>query len=328
MSGKSLHNQIKSKLKENNRPFIFMICLFIAASLWFINAMEKQYENYVMIPVQFTNFPKNKNLISTPPSKLRAKIKARGFTLLRYKINASIYPVNFNIKSFTNSKFDNQIQGDLIILPDEYIYQITDQLDADISILDLYPDTIRFSFDNVIGKKVKVASNITTEFDNQYFMSDSIKFTPQSVTVTGPSSVLDTLKYIYTEDIKTGRLNSSFKKNISLKIYEDLDVTPEKVQVEIPVSQYTEYIEKVSVTKLNVPDSVNIVTFPGKVELNCIIALNQFKNISPSDFQISIDYNDIKPDSRQIPVKILKTPPNVRIIKYQPSSVEFIIERK
>lgn len=328
MSGKSLHKQIKSKLKENNRPFIFMVCLFIAASLWFINAMEKQYENYVMIPVQFTNFPKNKTLTSTPPSKLRAKIKARGFTLLRYKINTSIYPVNFNIKSFTNSRFENQTQGELIILPDEYIYQITDQLDADISILDLYPDTIRFSFDNVIGKKVKVASGIITEFDNQYFMSDSIKFTPQSVTVTGPSSILDTLKYIYTVEVKTGRLNSSYKKNVSLQIHEDLNVSPEKVLVEIPVSQYTEYIEKVSVTKLNVPEGLNIVTFPGKVELNCIIALNQYKNISPSDFEIGIDYNDIKPDSRQIPVKVLKTPANVRIIKYQPTSVEFIIERK
>ncbi len=328
MSGKSLHNHIKSKLKENNRPFIFMVCLFIAASLWFINAMEKQYENYVMIPVQFTNFPKNKTLTSTPPSKLRAKIKARGFTLLRYKVNASIYPVIFNIKSFTNSRFENQTQGDLIILPDEYIYQITDQLDADISILDLYPDTIHFSFDNIIGKKVKVASNISTEFDNQYFMSDSIKFTPQSVIVTGPSSILDTLKFIYTEDVKTGKLNSPFKKNIPLKIHEDLKVSAEKVLVEIPVSQYTEYIEKVNVAKFNVPDSVNLVSFPGKIELNCIVALNQYKNISPSDFVIGIDYNDIKPDSRQIPVKVITTPANVRIIKYQPTSVEFIIERK
>ncbi len=139
---------------------------------------------------------------------------------------------------------------------------------------------------------------------------------------------MDTLKFIYTEDIKTGRLNSSYKKNVSLKIYEDLNVSPEKVLVEIPVSQYTEYIEKVNVAKFNVPDSVNIVSFPGKIELNCIVALNQYKNISPSDFVIGIDYNDIKPDSRQIPVKVVKTPANVRIIKYQPTSVEFIIEKK
>ncbi len=328
MSKDNKHNPFKLNLKENNRPFIFLVCLFVAASLWFINAMEKQYENYVMIPVEFTNFPKNKTLINEPPTKLRAKIKTRGFTLLRYKINASIYPVNFNVRSFTNSKFENQESGEIIIKPDDYIYQISNQLNADINILDLYPDTVKFVFDKIVERKLRVVPNIDLEFENQYFLCDSIKFTPEYITVKGPLAIIDTLKYISTKKLKIKKLNSSIKKNFTLELIEGIVTNPDKVVGEIPVSQYTEYSEKVNVSKINVPDSLNIITFPGKVDINCIIALNQYKNINPSSFVIGVDYNDIKPGSRLIPIKIFKIPSNTKIINFQPITVEFLIERK
>lgn len=318
----------KFDLKENSKPFIFIVCLFIASALWFINAMEKQYENTVMIPIEFTNLPKNKTLVNPPPKKLKARIKAKGFTLVRYKLSASIYPINFNIRSFTNNRMEKDNSQEFIILTDNYIPQITDQLNSDISILDLSPDTLLFLFDRIIESKKKVISNLDLSFENQHFQSDSIHFRPKYVTVKGPSSLVDSIEGIHTKPEKFENLNSTIQENVALEEIDQLEISPEKVIAEIPVSQYTEYIEKVVLTKKNIPDSLNVITFPGRVELNCIVSLDQFKKIKPTDFVVGIDYKDIKPGSKSISLKVFSTPTNTKIINIQPSTVEYIIEKK
>ncbi len=328
MTESNKYQSKKFNLKENSKPFIFIVCLFIATALWFINAMEKQYENTVMIPIEFTNLPKNKTLVNPPTKKLKARIKAKGFTLFRYKLSTSIYPINFNIRSFTNNRLEKENSSEFIILTDNYIPQISEQINSDITILDLSPDTLHFLFDQIIESKKKVLSNIETSFENQYFQSDSIQFQPKYVTVKGPSSIVDSIDGIRTKHIKLDMLNITTQKSVALEEIDQLEISPEKVVAKIPVSQYTEYIEKVVLLKLNIPDSLNVVTFPEKVEINSIVSIDQFKKIKPSDFQIGIDYNDIKNGSKYIPLKIFNTPANVKIINIQPSSVEYIIEKR
>ncbi len=71
------------KLRNDKQVIVFLVCLFIATTLWFLNALSKDYTTIVSYPVKYINPPKNQFLANKPPSKFDLKVEAHGFTLLR-----------------------------------------------------------------------------------------------------------------------------------------------------------------------------------------------------------------------------------------------------
>lgn len=328
MSTEQEKSSSRFDLKKNNRPFIFFVCLLIATALWFIKAMEKNYETTVSLPVRYTNIPKNKILVNPPPSKLDVKIKAQGFTLLRHKIGLSITPVNLNIKPFSDREGKNKMLPNFHILSDQFIPQIEEQINENISVVNISPDTLYFRYDVVSEKKVRVVSRIIANCQNQYFVSDTVKITPSVITVRGPVTIIDTLTSIPTTVIKFNDLSASIQSTVSLEKNSQLDYSESKVTIEIPVSQFTEYDEKINVATLNTPDHLTLITFPSKVNVNCLIAYDKFKTMNANELIVGVDYNDITSSSNTLPVKIIKQPDFIKSLKIQPSQVEFIIKKK
>ena len=290
--------------------------------------MGKRYETTVSMPIQYTNMPSNKVLAKSPPTSVQVKMEARGFTLLRHKIKLTINPINFNIKAFTNVLMNDSTENVFKIASDKYIPQFSKQVSSEISILDIEPDTIYFVFDKVVMAKKKVHHQLNLTFENQFFLLDSVAFEPDSVIVRGPKSIVDTLTYVFIKNKKIKQLKSSLRKNVYLNEVDKLDFEPRKVAMTIPVSQYTEYNESIPISKLNVPDSLKLITLPGKVEINCLVALTDYKNLSASSFTIGVDFNDISENLNSLPLRVYRTPGHIKMLKFYPDGVKFIIEKK
>ncbi len=224
-------------LKANNQLFTFLICLLIATVLWLVKSLEKDYTSTVSIPVHYTEIPKNKILLNSPPTKLNIKIKAQGFSLLRHKVGLSLSPVNFDVSSLNNHL---SIQKNIVsyyFLSSQFIPQISSQISSSISIIDISPDTLFFDFDKIKEKKVPVSARIDVSFQTNYFYSDSIKLRPDNILVTGPSSILDSLKCVYTKHLKLNKLDKSFKEDVPLEKIDQIEFSTDKIEVLIPVSQ-------------------------------------------------------------------------------------------
>lgn len=141
-------------LKENNRPLIFLVCLLIATVLWLVKAMEKQYETTVSMPIEYTNLPRNKVLVTPPPSRLNVKLRASGFNLLRHKFGFILTPIDFNVNSFTDNEMEKSKLSDFYVLSGKYISQLSNQISPEITILHISPDTLFFHY-----KKLSEKSN-------------------------------------------------------------------------------------------------------------------------------------------------------------------------
>ena len=316
------------KFSRDSKPFIFLVCLMLATLLWLIKTMDKPYETTVAIPVQYTNLPRNKILVNPPDSKLDVKLRATGLTLLRHKIGLTITPINFNVRLFTDNLMEKSNSSRFFILTNRYIPQISSQVGAGITIQDIFPDTLFFEFENLKTRKVKIAPNFMISCQNQYLLSDSILFSPGYIEITGPSSMVDTIREINTLPYKFRDVNATIKRNVKLEKINQIEYSDDRVNVEIPVSQYTEYTEKINLVKFHVPDSLNLITFPGRIDVSCMVSLSQFKNISSSSFIIGVDYRDINKHSNLLPVKVLGQPGNIKSLKVQPAQVEYVIEKK
>lgn len=315
-------------LKKDNRPVIFLICLSIATVLWFVNAMGRRYETTVSMPVQYTNLPKNKVLIKSPPAQIQVRLEAYGFTLLRHKIKLSINPLNFNVRLFTNELMEKTAASEYKIVSNKYIQQISKQISPEISILEIAPDTLYFKFDQIVLAKKRVVDNFELSFQNQYFLLDSIRFEPDSVLVKGAKTIVDTIKYVRTKKQHFRNLNANVRRNLLLENIDNVVIEPHRVVTEIPVSLYTEYRDNIPITKINVPDSLNLITFPPKVEVICIVAFNNYTSIDPSSFIFGVDYNAITQGANTLKIALYRSPNHIKSISFQPQNVEFIIEKK
>lgn len=307
---------------------IFFVCLVIATVLWFVNVLGKSFETEVSMPINYVNLPKNKVLINAPPSALQVRIEAHGFTLLRNRLRLSLYPVNFNLKTFISHSEGTPDNSNYQLASSKFLNYISKQIGSEITIIDISPDTLYFEFDQVVEQKKAVRADFQMTFANQFFQYDSLLFLPDSVTIRGPKSVLDTMVFVKTEKRRFKGLNVTTKREVSLALDGQLEAFPKKVLVTIPVSVYSEYNDRVPISVKNLPEDVALITFPGMVQVSCQVAVPFYGNINTSSFIFAVDYNDVLSGKQTLNVELINAPHAIRKLNFSPNEVEYIIQNK
>ena len=96
----------------------------------------------------------------------------------------------------------------------------------------------------------------------------------------------------------------------------------------MPVDKFTEAAFSVPIEVINVPDSLNLKTFPGQVEITYQVGLSDYENINQHMFRVEVDYLSIENNiGSKIQVNLVKFPEFVKAIQYYPKNVEYILEK-
>lgn len=317
----------KFNLKNDRKPIIFLICVGIATIFWFLNALEKEYTVELSFPVKYTNLPKNKILSNDPPNHFTLDVRSYGFTLLRYKLSVAFSPIIFNVNEFTGKTMEETNKSMYAIPSRQYRSRIAAQLSNELNITGIHPDTVHFYFDRIVARKFKVTPDISYELKKQHYLFDDIKIKPDSITVKGPESILDTLKTVRTVAQHYKALDQSTQRNVSLKEIKKLEFSPNRVIINIPVEEYTEKQIEVPITIDNLPDSIHVNLFPASVRISFMTGLSHFSEITKDDFRASVLYNDLKNKMDYLPVYLEKVPPHLKSVNFLPKKIEYLIEQ-
>lgn len=307
---------------------VFLVCLAIATVFWFLNALNKQYTVDLSFPVKYTNLPKNKILANSPPDHFTLKVNSGGFTILRHKLSMAFSPLIFNVNEFTNQRIEQSQGANFRYATRQYIRRFSTQVSNELQILEIQPDSVYFDFDRVVERKVKVQPDVTYSLKKQYFLNGEITTDPDSVTVSGPESVLDTLQYIATKKQHYKELDKSTQRNVLLTDYENLKISPKRIILKIPLEEYTQKQVLVPIVVKDVPENVSVKLFPDKAKINFMVSLSRFAEVTAKDFVLSVSYNDIvnKPD--MLKVEIDQKPRYVISVSFSPDQIEYLIENK
>lgn len=313
-------------LRQDRHVFIYLVCVGIATLFWFLNALSKNYTVDMDFPVRYTNMPKNRVLSNVPPSKFTLQVQAYGFTLLRQKMNVSFSPIYFDVNNFTNGMMENSKQPRYNIQTNQYLGKIAEQFSSDIRILAIKPDTLNFNFDQIIRRNVKVFPNVELDLERQYQQSGLIRTIPDSVEVSGPRALLDTLRFVPTRKQLFRTVSETIRRNVSLEEIEGVEIATRRVVLNIPIEEYTESQLLIPVEVSDKPDSVNIKLFPNKVKVSFLIGLSRYAEIKPSDFDLAVAWEDIQAGKSRLKIDSRRLPPFVKSIRLIPEELEFIIE--
>lgn len=227
----SAGSKIKKFLPNKELP-VFLFFLLLSFLFWYLNELGKDLEGTISYPVRYINPPKERIISGDLPDKLEMNLRGPGYSILKMKISGSRAPVVIDFSRVSPKRLPG-IKPNYYLLTSGLIQGFSKQLHADFEIISIYPDTLYFSYDRLITRRVAVKPDI----DIEPVAGSRIVIVPDpdSISVTGPEQILDTLGGISTRHRSFRRMDENFRARIPLTCPAGIQTDQKRVTVEITV---------------------------------------------------------------------------------------------
>ncbi|MEX0986324.1 MAG: hypothetical protein WD052_02520 [Bacteroidales bacterium] len=315
------------QLEWRRKLMVFSFFLAIAAVIWLLNALSKDYTAEIKYPITYSKFPPNKMLVNEVPDHLGLKVNAHGYALLSYKLTNRPIPLSFPVSNFTM----NRMAGDttkFYLLTRYTRERLARQLPGDLQLLEVFPDTLVFQFATEVSRMVQVKPDLEFTMGRGFVMKDDILISPESILVTGPDIYLDTLRYLRTKKKVPGTLTKSYNDVLEIAVPHRLRFQVHEVNCKIELEKLTEVQVMVPVRINGLPDSLRMQTFPQQVRVTGNIGLSEYDRIVPDAFWIEVDYHEVMDNPDRLQVYMRSKPEELRGGDFYPKYVEYLLSVK
>jgi hypothetical protein len=241
----------RDKDNLNREVLIFIFFLFLSSLFWYLNELGKDVDTAIQYPVRYINPPKGRVLTGDLPDRITMELQGPGYSILKMKLSGSRAPVVVDFSKMTLRRLSGK-QSSYYIVSSSMIESFSKQLHADFNISLIKPDTIFYGFDKLVKKRMPVIPDIRVEVPKSY--KAIIVSEPDSVTVTGPKHLLDSLPGIKTKKRIFPSVSETFKASVQLIAPEKVQVERSRVDIEVTIVRvFTEKKEE-KVTRTSVMD--------------------------------------------------------------------------
>jgi len=300
----------------------FLWCFVAAAVLWLFTALNEQYTSSIIVAAKYINYPKDKVFLRPLPDNFKLMITAKGWDLMSnyYQRKAESITIDLNDYRKTDVLIVKTLQDKFSLL-----------MSQKITIGDVYPETISLIQDEKGSKKVPVRLKLDIGYKDQFGLGGEISYTPDSITITGPDSILRGIDHVDTRSEIMKNLERVSNYDINLKDPDPKNITysPDIIKVQIPVYQLSEKKIIIPVQVINKPLSDTFQLIPVKVSVIYQVPVNKYSMIDPSQFQAIVDGSQIDTINREpLKVQLITQPKYTYNIRLNPDFVDFLIKKK
>jgi len=320
--------EIKGKLRFDKQMLLYLAFLLLSSLMWFFNKLGDETNDTLLYPVSFINMPVQKVVVNGLPDNFDLTVQGRGWDILRYKMGKSPEPIVINL-SRLNHILSKESTIDFSLATSALSEEIKSQLPANITLNAIQPDTIHFVLSNYSEKRVPVKPSLDLTFEHQCMIDNKITISPAEIIVNGPDIILDTLTAVYTKKLSARKVNGSIHKSLEIEQIDGIALRTNKVDVEVPVSKYTEESLTIPITITNETENVRLKIMPANVEIKFWVPMEDYSHINKTDFKVEINAeNAEKQIGMQLPLTLSAQPSSVRNVRIEPEIVNFVMETK
>ena len=305
--------------RANINTFLFF--LFFAFVIWFFVQFSKQYNEIINIPVNYVNIPPDKMLTEDNPSEVKLRMVENGFKIAWF----SFFPPTLDIdvsKTF-------QENGKLFYVIDENREDILAQLNIDFDDNRFVKDALAINFEQKEEKMLPVISRISVGYAPGYGSLDSLQLEPDSVRVTGPQPVLDTLNAVYTVPLELKKASAALRGNVALDStgLGGVNFYRDEVNYSLEVEKYTEGKVMVPIELINVPEGTNVVIFPKETLLFYQVNLEDYNKVTQADFRVVADFSKVEENQDFLIPEIAQKSGLTNNLRLNEKKIQFIIKK-
>lgn len=300
----------------------FSLFLLLSAAFWFINALNKEREFFITVPLEYTDLPKNIFFEEELPSELSIKVRELGMRYWTYARKKSV-PVKITFQP------EYLRDGNFNLSGLQLLSVVSHRLMSSTKVLAVYPEMIQVAYQNMHAKKIPVYADGKLELEGQYMLCSDIQITPDSVEVYGIPATLDTMTGLFTESFVIKNRQDTLNEVVSLKPIPDVRFSVDQVVVSALIDMFTEKTATLPVQLINNPEHISLISFPTTVKAVFNISIKHFNEFYPGDIQVVMDYNDLNQiNSKRSKLKIINNKPYISNIRIQPEDVEILLIEK
>jgi hypothetical protein len=211
------------------------------------------------------------------------------------------------------------------ILSESILNQIRSQNEFPNYINRIYPDTLHLKLENTISKEIDIKVQLEVIPKQQHYVYGVITTSAQKTIITGPSSVIDTVEFITTENLLVKNIDKDqqFKLNlINPYLNQHVSLSVNTIEVVIPIQQFTENSISIPI-KVNQPLNQRIKLFPETIIIKYLVALTDYDRINSNMFSAIVNYDASSLNYQKVVLE--QIPKFVKIISFSPETVEYLI---
>ena len=253
----------EGNFEENNRGkiVVFTIAFVLSLCLWLMVNLSRDYNLNVNLPIQLGNMPEDRALTEELPDYANVSISGEGWKLINIYNNPP--PIFVDVAETEINLFD----------------QVREQMNAnpDLNVQKVQPLILSLDMEEKISKKVPITSNVSVNFEDQYNFTGDPVFEPDSVVISGASSILQGIDAWETEEQELDDVDENIEATIGVRQPPRLvSVSPVEVTYRANVAQFTEGEARVAIQTRNMPANRSVSFSPSYITVRSISML-QFK---------------------------------------------------
>lgn len=323
-----LSNTNKLRKRFGRRALLYFYFILLSFIFWLLNSLKEDYNTTINYPIVVTDIPNDKILTGKGSTSVSIELRGQGYSLMKLKLTAASHPIKLNLNKILIRETSDSLSNEYYI-PARLLHNtILSQISREVTVTELPNDTLYFELEPKLIKKVPVTILYTLKTAQQFVLKNSPFTIPDSVVVSGPKSVLDTLVTLHTEHKDYPDLDKSVEEEIDLETNPLITTSRNKVVLFIQVEKFTEADIQVPIKIINLPDSLNINLFPANVTIKYQVGLSNYSRVNYNQFNAMVDYNTIKlQHPKKLKVSLTNQPNYIQVVDFRPKTIDYIIER-
>lgn len=299
----------------------FLFFLIFAIVIWVFVQFSKQYNEILEIPVEYVNVPPDKLLKEDHPQDIKLRMQENGFRIAWF----SLFPPTLTV-DLARASDEN---GRLVYVIDENRAQILEQFNINFDDNSFVRDALVIEYEQKQEKRLPVISQLNVEFAAGYSAVEELQIEPDSVMVSGPDNILDTLSGVRTFPVTFSKVKNDLSGSVLLDTTALPNITfyNNRVNYNLDVEKFTEGKLQVPIELTNVPAGLNVVIFPKETVLFFQVNLKDFNKVSASDFRVVANFKNVRENQDFIIPEVVEKPEFTSNIRLSEKRIQFIIKK-
>lgn len=299
---------------------ILAAAFIVSLLLWVSLNLNLDYEIERTVPVRI-NINKPFAVANELPLNLDVKVKGRGWSLLRLFTS---FKLNFNYDVYVTKN------ERILILTKQYLND-NSLSGQNLTVTSVKPESLFVYIGKYTEKYVKVIPRVYVDCKEGYQTVGLPVVEPDSIKVGGASRILDSLDYVYTQDLIYKNASSVINDIVGLSdslsniTWRSTDKISLTVNVELKADKE---FKDVSIRVTNVPSDKDVLLIPQIITVNVEGGVNQLANLDNSKIIAEIDFQDLLKDTTGAVYPKFVLPAGVTVFYSKPENIQYVIKKK
>jgi YbbR domain-containing protein len=282
----------------------------IAIAIWLFVVVEKQPEVGLIVPVNFSNIPKNMALIKGNHQDIEIRVK--GPQSLLSNLTSRQLEVNIDLSEVREGETTFFISPDNISIP------------RGIRVVRVLPSQVKATIEPIVERLISIEPVLLGIPAEGYELKE-VKVFPETIKVRGAKSKVEELTVARTNSLNISGMDKSLTKTVELMpLGEHITLTEKpKIELRAIIQEKTEDKTLTSVPIKVLPITQGAVIEPQTVKLLLNGPLSKIRSLDASQVAASVNVQELKPGEDELTVNI-QIPSSITLIEVIPSKVKVI----